>query len=334
MLGITSKLSLTLAVGLQLLNAQDSIGLQRTVALRSTSEVRTNWVDPREPGGRSTTWVGDALVTVDHNATSSPVVHAFDATGGDTPAVLRISGTSVVHIEHATHTGDGTVAAVGEAYDSSGKGAGFVALISPDRQTTNVIRMAGHFLPQLVALAPDGTIWTKGWEPTDVSARYVADGAPMVRHLDRSGNLISGYFPQGTLSSPRNVLTGSYGFLVVSSQGIGWSQKSGPYYEIGTNGSTITQYPGVPLRGNHEFVTGISATESGDVFASTEVFSGTDVQQGLYLHMLDRGTSTWRTVSVPASGTSAKLASLVGRRGDSLVFDTGQPGLLRFYAVQ
>lgn len=280
-------------------------------------------------------WSQGTLVTVEGNSAASPTIHAFDARGVDSPVTIVIPQARIVHISDVAHASNGILVAVGNAHDDEGHGASFIASVSADRQTTTVTRLSQLFLPQLVTVAPDESIWVKGWEPTDVSGRTINPSAPTIRHFSRTGQLIGALLRrQDGHIMHRLMLTSSYGWLVSSESHVGWMQNEAPYYEISSDGKSVEQYPAVPFHAAaSEAIIGFAMTADGEVFASTSLFAGA-FPQGYYLYTLDRSRREWISVPLPQASAEEGVRGLIGGNDRLLVFRTSTHGVLSSFTVQ
>ncbi|MBZ5601283.1 MAG: hypothetical protein LAO79_03155 [Acidobacteriia bacterium] len=327
------RCALIVALGLQTAQGQGNVSNPQQ-QLRPIGEDFSFNIVASEPYRVFPIWTLGKAITIEKDGTSAPVIHLYDS-NGESPVIFTVNGADVVKIDHVARSQDGTVGIVGSAFSGGGSGAGFIGLITQNGQSTQVVRMSGHFLPQRIAFSPDGTIWVKGWESIDMARRELNNDALILRQFDRTGKLLGGLLSRRTLTGmPRHILTDSYGFLVASKYGVGLKQKSGGYYEILAGKTGITEYPDLPLHGDKvEFVTGLTLTDDGDVFATTSVYAGTEVPHGLYMYKLDRKARSWSPVDVRSVGQPSPVV-LLGIQGNTLAFGTARAGLVRFFAVE
>jgi hypothetical protein len=273
------------------------------------------------------------LVTFEKNGTLNPIVHAVDLSGVDTVIPFSIAGATFVHVDYVAHAADGTLALAGGTMDAASHPAGFIALLSADRLSATVIRMPGFFYPMSLAIVQDGTVWAAGWEAVDATGyRKNYEGA-ILRHFDRSGEVIGSALPWKTIPAALKDRVSDHGLMASSSSSLGWMLNGGPYYEISLSTSGVKQFPALPLHGTSETVVGLGLTDGGDVFAGTSV-SGGDLPSGYYLYFLNRNTASWQPVAMPnVVGAGASESRLLGSQGNMLVFQTKDQNSLRLFTV-
>ena len=143
-------------------------------------------------GMRMPTWSGGALISVGSNSTASPQILSFDGLGRQLPPfILAIPEAETIDIDDAARGADGTLVVCGSAYDHSGHGSGFLAIVGPGRDSVNVVRLLPYYASR-VTVASDGTIWTAGVEVT-----HGKDSTPpnsgVIRHFDRAGKMLGGF---------------------------------------------------------------------------------------------------------------------------------------------
>jgi hypothetical protein len=144
-------------------------------------------------------WSHEGLVTL---YVGNPVVKTFTVRGRDGSELSRtnfsIPNTSRLWVHGYDRDLSGNLVFCGEAYSSDGKLAPFIGVQSPQTGDVQLIRTYPYW-PTLLAVAPDGTIWTIGGERTPDGKPDGTDVNPngdVVRHFDRSGKLIASAFPR------------------------------------------------------------------------------------------------------------------------------------------
>ncbi len=266
-------------------------------------------------GMRMPTWSGGALISVGSNSTASPQILSFDGLGRQLPPfILAIPEAETIDIDDAARGADGTLVVCGSAYDHSGHGSGFLAIVGPGRDSVNVVRLLPYYASR-VTVASDGTIWTAGVEVT-----HGKDSTPpnsgVIRHFDRAGKMLGAFLPRSGFSSPFVV---QYGLLRSARGRIGWytGPAAGPgsrYFEILSDG-TVRQYPPVDLT-QGERVTGLGLTDDGLTYVATsESKSGRR-------RLLSSGApdQSWVVQSLP--GDLGRVSLFYGAEGNRLVFNT------------
>ena len=172
-------------------------------------------------------WTNGVLITVDGWLSARPVIFLYDRSGVQTSAIpFSISGAARIYIADFDRGVDGTIGLVGSATEADGRTGSFVATISPDGSISKTTRTS-PYSARHVAVAPDGTLWTEGWEMVS-SAALKADGkthhtaaesfvpgAGNIRHFDREGNLVVAFVAQSTFHIPE-AIGGVDNFLRVS----------------------------------------------------------------------------------------------------------------------
>jgi hypothetical protein len=274
-------------------------------------------------------WSEGAFVRCEVDGVSSPTIHSVDLAGEDSLIVFSLPNARIIHVESIARGRNNALAIVGDAFDQNGHRGEFIAWVSPDRLTINALRTTGY-IPRLVSLAPDGTIWTIGWERSDPNnelSRLNPD-ARVLRHFDTSGKLLDSFLPQRSIRTSRIDLTSNLGYLVSTSAGIGWYQGSGPYYELTFSDSRIVQYPGIPKH-QHEYAVGLSLTETGSVFLGTAVYGDSELPRGYQLYELDRIRANWMLCTLPSGGYGAgrSVRFLGGDGHDTLMFAAAKNGV-------
>jgi hypothetical protein len=304
---------------------------QETAGMRMVPEVKIPSYElfEKDPNSRWPLWSGGGLIAYEHNKSATPVIHVFDANGGDSPIVFSIDGADMVHILHAVRGTDGTIAVGGRAYSSTFQGrawnpdgfyTGFISWIAPDHQSATTIRLSGFYSPALVALTPDGSIWTKGWESTDIKGYGEDRNAPVMRHFDKTGKMIGSALPAKLLSHlSKSTYTDDFGYMVSSSSRVGWMQNDSNYYEFSFDGQDVVEFPPLPIPPHKSILVGLALLDNGKVFASTSVFTGSEFPHGIFLYALDRGNKEWRPIDALHAFGSGNSNYLLGGSGNTLV---------------
>ena len=276
-------------------------------------------------------WSGGAFVRCDVDGVTTPTIHSIDSTGQDSLFVFSLPGAKTIHVTGIAHGRNNALAIVGGAFDDSGHIAQFISWVSPDRNVVNTMRTSGY-IPKYVSVAPDGTIWTVGWEPSDPNnyATPLNPGVNIVRHFDSSVKLLDSYVPQRSMPSRLHAV-GNGGYLVASSDRIGLYEKDSPYREILFADKRVTEYPGIQIH-PRESILGMAVTDDGSVFVNTSAYEGS---RGFHLYELDRNQAEWVPIDWPSvHPTQAKLWNLLGGDGNTLMFRTSTEGRSRALTVK
>jgi hypothetical protein len=144
-------------------------------------------------------WNG-ALVIIEHNGLAAPTIHSFDLTGAEMPPIVfAIPGANETRIERVAYGKDGTYAVCGRAFDANGKGGGFVAWISPDRQNTKVIQTF-PYIPYSIVMTADGSTWTQGFE---IAHGHESDPAVNLEHGSSGASINLAIYSRLTFLDPQ-----------------------------------------------------------------------------------------------------------------------------------
>jgi hypothetical protein len=279
-------------------------------------------------GQRVPKWSGGALVDFISNRSASPLILTFDDQGREMPALpLTIPGSETVDLDDIARSQDGALAVCGSAYDHSGRGSGFIALIGPGGGPATVIRTHPYY-PSRVALGSDDSVWTAGLEV--VNGKETGPGVNpdngVIRHFDRTGKLLGSYIPRSSLGSAFVVQNGR---LESANGRIGWytGPVFGPgsaYYEILSTGEVRT-YPTIGLA-KLERVTGLALMDNGRTYVTT--FDSTS-HASRFLS-IGAGGGQWSTAPFPGGITKA---TLYGGGGKRLVFRSSDRFVLTFVDI-
>jgi hypothetical protein len=218
---------------------------------------------------------------------------------------------------------DGSIVLAG-SYSSDQGAVPFLAWISADGKMQYLIPTRPYFA-QMVGVAPDGTVWTIGYEMInlDTKAPGLDPEAGVLRHFDRSGRLISSALPQSQFKTPREQFRLSSGLLVAKGDRLGWyapREENGQYVEVSTRTMAVTDYSGVkPTLARHFMADGLAVSDSGVV--TVQIEDNSTLARTTY--SFDRATAKWIPLAVLSLGGYRFTPILAGNDGDSLVFHYG-----------
>jgi hypothetical protein len=268
-------------------------------------------------GMRLAQWSGGALVNFASNQTAAPTLLSFDDQGKQLQALpFTIPESETVDLYDIARSPDGFFAVCGKAYDHSGRGSGFIAVVSPTGDQATTVRLYPYY-PTLVTVGSDRTIWTAGVEVVNGK-----EGGPginpeygVIRHFDLTGRLLGSFIPRSSLPSRSMILNGT---LRSANGRIGWytGPIAGPgsqYYEILSDG-TVRRYPSIALN-KSEYVTGLALMDDGSSYATT--FDSAD--RAYRLHSVAGPSQQWAVEPVP---DQIGRGILYGGEGSRLVFHT------------
>jgi hypothetical protein len=295
--------------------------------------LKVSWENMRVPK-----WSHGALLTVQYHDTISPLIWVLDSLGSHV-VPFTISGARWMHVYDWDCGLNGTLGISGSVADSDGRAATFVAWISADGSSSQVIRTSSY-RPAMVAVAPDGTLWTVGAEfatnPSGGVSPTLVANAGVIRHFDRSGKTLAAFVPQSTIQKSVS-LAQSRNTLRVSQDRIAWYSEEGRYVEISLAGSLLTDIPlALPSGQSMNTNTGFALTDAGDAFLSAQpptLRNGGRPAEPLQIYILDRSARVWKPVLQPSSGAAAQSAFgyIYGVDGNKLVVRGAN--LIKFFTI-
>jgi hypothetical protein len=276
-------------------------------------------------------WTGDVLAQLDDTVETAPVLRAF---GKDGKSVLNLLITipevKFIQVIDYARGFDGSLAISGTGYSADSRAAAFLAWISSDGQQQKVARTS-PYVPYVVAVAADGTIWTAGWEI--MNGVLVNPNHDMIRHFDTSGRLLGSFIPASSLKVYENRLHPvERSRLVVSHDRIGgYSELSHVYIEFSPDGSVINRYPTATLEVNKK-VSGVGLCDDGGLFVSA--ISHGRPKQPWQVLTLDKVTGNWHAVMpVDISARSSSFGVVFGCEGSALVTTTRRSSELTWFTL-
>jgi hypothetical protein len=248
-------------------------------------------------------WNGRKLLRVEDLHQSQVPVYVFDPEGNQEEEIwFEIPDAGRVFVYAPAFAADGTIAMIGSAYSSDAKGALWLGLISPDRKRQSVIRI-WPYVPDEVAIAADGTIWTVG-VPNRGSMREE------VRRFNPTGKLISVRPVRGRAVKRYGTLAGPESYLVTSPDRVGWVTNAGEYFEYSLDGEPLGRYPAPDDANDAEHETnGAALSPANELLLN--VCRGS-LRASCHLMQLDRSGRTWRTVERPENEHWERLIGFDG----------------------
>ena len=288
-------------------------------------------------------WTNGVLITVDGWLSARPVIFLYDRSGVQTSAIpFSISGAARIYIADFDRGVDGTIGLVGSATDADGRTGSFVATISPDGSISKTTRTS-PYSARHVAVAPDGTLWTEGWEMVSsaalkaggkthhTAAESFVPGAGNIRHFDREGKLVVAFVAQSTFHIPE-AIGGVDNFLRVSADRVVmYSGRDQKFVEIPFDGNPVIDiFLALPVA--RARITGMAVNEAGDVYLSEE-----DSQQDhkhLGIWVLDRKNRSWvMTKERTFQGDPNDFYSVYGADQAGLVLSSANGLRMKFLAL-
>lgn len=188
-----------------------------------------------------------AVLIVQHNQSDAPVLVRFGLKGELERIPLAISGAQRLTIYAVSSNADGVVAASGSAFSDEGGRRCFLLRIQPDRKQ-QLVKWVTDGAPQVVALPPDGTLWSigparegaGGWRQ-NVLKRFDRDGREIdSRVVKARGQVIHGDDPG--VDKPRDATVLSS--LRASADRVGWMTNGNEYIEFDLEGREVLRLDG------------------------------------------------------------------------------------------
>jgi hypothetical protein len=262
------------------------------------------------PNMRMTKWTHGALLAVQYDDTNYPLIWILNRSGAHSLS-FSIPGVRWMLLYDWDRGSDGTIGISGSAVDSDGRAAAFVAWISPDGAIAQIVR-TGLYRPAMVAVAPDGTLWTVGKQNIPGGSNSPAGTSQLIpdpgviQHFDRTGKTLGSFVPLSTIRNPLTI-SGSRNTLRVSKDRIAWYSVDGRYVEISLTGSLLTDIAvdlpgGDPMSPN----IGFALTDEGDAFLSAPYPASSprgltvvSPLERIGIFMLDKSARTWKPVYQP-----------------------------------
>jgi hypothetical protein len=262
-------------------------------------------------------WSGYGLIGVRSNRTSSPTIWASSSTGME-DLEFTIPGAGQLIIWGVAASNDHTIVVDGTAIGRDSQGSNFIGIIPPDRSKKLIVRTA-PYIPRAITVAPDGVIWTAGWDDEGGQRAY---------------NVLKRFSPSGVLLSSRHmdVKPGlwspdsdvSHGLKLRSSADrVAWLTGGGQYLEFSLDGTELRRFeaPANQPKTQNGTVLPVffylALGESNEVVVEV---AGADSPASA-LWRLNRDARRWVPVQVGGEQPSP-AAWLLGFDGNELMIDT------------
>jgi hypothetical protein len=269
-------------------------------------------------GKRIPKWADGSLVVLEGSHTPAPRVSAFDQNGRLIGASgLTIPEAQVIAVTDFARSSDGLVVMAGSAADREGRSAFFVGWVFPGGENATIIRTGRYFISRVIA-APDGTIWTQGFEDRgQVGSRNIADlvksDAMVFRRFDRTGKLVGSYVRQDQLEDPIALTSGVESIFAVRGTAVIWySLRSKDFFEIMPDG-TVSHTAAV-VQPKNKKMEGFAITRDGDIFLAS------NSQSGWSICWLDLAKRSWVPVLEQSYGPPPRISlNLFGATENTLI---------------
>lgn len=270
-------------------------------------------------GNRTPTWSGGTLLALENDSTSSPIIKVFGRDGRQVSSLpLTIPQAEVIVVRGIARGDSGLLVACGRAIDGQGRQVAFLALFPPNSGELAVVALKDYYAEQ-PAVAPDGTIWTVGYEP---ARRSKAD---IIRHFDVNGKTIGSLIPADTFPSMLVLADAHNQFAVSANRVAFFAPSAGRYIELSLDGNVTTDIKTGAL-GQREKVYSFALTNDGRTFFTTQ---DPTPPRDRNLYLLDTRSGQFTAVAMPIG-----LIGLHGGDGNNLVGRTGDGRAFSFFSVQ
>lgn len=220
-------------------------------------------------------WSGQALIGVQDNRSSSPLVYTIDRNGQRDSFPFAFPDGATINVYGLAINPDGTVAVAGGAVSGDARGGSFLALVAADRKHQTIVRTWPYVARQVV-FVPDGSLWTVGYVFHDTEDRIVKPN--IMSHFDSSGKLLESFPVTAKARFGAGRTAANASFLRTSSDRMGWFTNGMEYIEFSFDGREIGRYDGPEV------------AQPVDIFAS---FALSDNNEVLFGKILDSKRRTW-----------------------------------------
>lgn len=261
------------------------------------------------------TWASGLLVGYLKNESSGPIIFTVDREGRRTETLFTIPGSNYIELMNTTARETGELVILGHALTAEGSQTSFIATISADRTRQTMTRV-WPYMPYIVTVAPDGTIWTIGMVKTEdgrgsvalhVLRRFQPDG----RMLDSRTLKLRGDSTFETISQFRS-----------SADRVALFTPENEYIEFSLNGGEMDRYEG-PVRAPSKDLSAVfmGLSRDGRVIITHHTAAGNQFLE------LDRKNRSWVPVEFVGKAPR-KYAEVLGFDGTTLVTreDNGRLG--------
>ncbi len=251
-------------------------------------------------------WTSDLLVGCDF-CEPNPTLLSTDSQGHGESFPLRIPGADVVSVRDVASGPDRSLVAIGLTISGKRRST-FLARISPDRSEQTITRL-DPFDPNVVTVAPDGTIWSVGSVMQDVAHRQYDN---VLRHYTAGGEMLTSTLLGGLRPQSNGFpVVSNVSNLLSSKDRIGWLTNSCQYIEFSFDAVELGRYscPNDSTRPGD--FGGVALGASNDLLISSKCCGPLAPLE------LDRATGLW--TPVPVSQDSGKTWMIWGFDGDALV---------------
>jgi len=274
--------------------------------------------------GRFTKWAHGAYVVMDWMGGQGPLFYTHDRDGLRTQtAKIQNPDSGYIYVFGYDRESNGSIVFTGQIETAYRVESPFLGWTSSDGQNQKLLR-TGNYFPYEVAVAPDDSIWTLGYEMVNLNPEdpAVNRDANVLRHFDRNGNLISSALPQSQFDSYQlhRITTG---LLIASQDRVGWygpRGKNAIYTEVALGSMVKADFPGAGPAGSAGLPVSVAFGNGNLPVVSVQENSA----RARTIYALDRSRATWMPLDVPPMGGFKFTPNLAGGDGTQLVFKYGR----------
>lgn len=255
-------------------------------------------------------WEGGALLYVEDNMSDVPVIFGIDRNGRMERIDFSFPGGRYIGLLGLAGTRDGTIAAIGSAYDDEGRPVTFLARITPDR-SRKIVTQLWPYAALAVTVLPNGEIWTVGYvkrrDNLGISEYNV------LKRFDSSGKLLAttAVKARGLLARAPWPDAAQHSLMKSSKDRVGWLTNANEYIEFSFDGRELGRFEPPPGPTPEAFESTIALSDD------DEVLVGTRDGDCLRVWSLDRQERAWKPVDL--SRRKLTRSAILGFDGDKVV---------------
>lgn len=234
-------------------------------------------------------WTGSRLAGVDYPQGQHPILWTVDRQGVRESVAVDIPQAGYIGVRDVAAGPDGSLVAVGLAISDDSRKGVFLTWISPDK-ARQVITQVWPYDPEVLTVAPDGTIWAVGAVLND---HHVVVNPNVLRHYTQSGQVLASTIVRNVRKNGGGLYSVSSGSaLMASTDRIGWLTETCQYIEFSFDAVQLNTYTCPNGYTSIHDVAGVALSSANDLLV------GGKWPATLPPLELDRGTGTWKPVPV------------------------------------
>jgi hypothetical protein len=320
-------LALVLASATGQLHSADS-----ALVLATQLQLQSDLADKALPQWR------DGMLTSLHQAFGPQIeIDLFGKTGSRHSALtFAVKDATRITVRSFDRAADGSLAFCGSLTHRSAPAHSYIAWISADGQQTHITHTS-PFTATRVTFAPDGSIWSQGFElqpraageaPRASMAAALRPDAAVFRQFSRSGQLLQALIRQSEISAPYSLTKHQNIFGSVGDRIVWYSGTTREFIAISSDGS-ISKVANLALP-HAEELSGSAITSSGDIFASTRNGKTWSVSR---LNLAERKWQPMAQGEISDRQDPQRRMTLLGADGETLVANGLDSRHLRFFRI-